>query len=455
MAYHRSSGPDPGGVSSGNPAVPTISGPEGNYRVIRLLGRGTMGSVYLAEQVSMARPVALKILPPSLSSDHAFVERFLREARAAARLNHPHIVAALDFGEFESCYFLAMEYVDGASLSALLVRDGPVDEPRAVAMGLQVISALEHASSHNVVHLDVKPANIMVQKDGNVKLTDFGLAVILDTPGAAELSRRAMGTPYYMAPEQVEGGKVDWRTDQFSLGASLYEAVTGEKPFRGDSVSDILLKRFFEKPVPAWKVGGRMAGRAFSSVLAKMLSRSPEGRYQSFTELKDDFQRVQTGRKPMASRLTSAVSRARPDTILREGFGYASSVSRVDEMLWKKRWSLILYFCLFFIVVLTLYLLSRSRPMPPRLIQKEMLAQAEQPPEDVAKTLREEWKAAFRLFLRAEQEPDSPMARGAAVGGLRGIVFNPKYVGTAYAAEARRMMRALEEGREERLEEGR
>lgn len=450
MAHHRSSGPEPGGFSSGNPAVPTISGPEGNYRAIRLLGRGTMGSVYLAEQVSMARLVALKILPPSLSSDPAFVERFLREARAAARLNHPHIVAALDFGEFESCYFLAMEYVDGLSLSALLTRDGPVEEGRVVAIGLQVISALEHAYSHNVVHLDVKPANIMIQKGDNVKLTDFGLAVILDTPGAAELSRRAMGTPYYMAPEQVEGGKVDWRTDQFSLGASLYEAVTGEKPFRGDTVSDILLKRFFEKPVPAWKVGSRLAGRSFSSVLAKMLSRSPDGRYQSFEELQDDFRRVQTGRKPVAGRLTSAISRAKPDNAFRDSFGYASVVSRVDEMLWKKRWTLIIYFCLFFIAVLGLYLLSRSRPMPPRRIQENVLTQAEHLPPDVATPLRKDWNAAYQLFLRTELEPDSASARNAALGGLRGVASNPKYAGTAYADEARRMVRALEE--KERVE---
>ncbi len=276
---------------------------EDSYRMIRILGHGTMSSVYLAEQLSMARPVALKILSPALASEPSIVERFIREAKAYARLNHPNVVTAIDFGEVDSRYFLTMEYIDGETLAALIEREAPLDEKRVLAIGHQVILALEHAATHNVIHRDVKPANIMICKDGRVKLTDFGLAILADSPGTAEMSRRAVGTPYYMAPEQLEGGKIDWRADQCSLGESLYEAITGVKPFTGNTVSDVLKHRLFETAVPAWRVS-RKAGRGFSSVLSKMMSRSAEDRYQSFGELKKDFERLATGKAPVATKMS-------------------------------------------------------------------------------------------------------------------------------------------------------
>ncbi len=324
MAPERKSETDPVILPS---ARPTVSGRGGNYRVIRLLGRGTMSSVYLAEQLSMARPVALKILSSALSGDQEFVDRFMREARASARLNHPNIVSAIDFGEFESRFFLAMEFIDGAPLSTLIMRDGALDEKRVLGIGRQAISALKHAAGHGVIHLDVKPANIMVRKDGSVKLADFGLAVILEHPGAAEASRKAVGTPYYMSPEQVEGGRLDWRADQYSLGASLYEAATGVKPFQGSSVSDILVKRFFEKPEPACRAGRKRASRYFSAVLAKMLSRSPEGRYASFDEMDADFERVAAGKKPLHAGMNLISQPNAPIASSWESFGDAGVIA--------------------------------------------------------------------------------------------------------------------------------
>lgn len=440
MEYERSSSREPKIMHSGQVDEPTVSGLEGSYRVIRLLGRGTMSSVYLAEQVSMARRVALKILSPDLSANPAFVERFLREARASARLNHPNIVSAIDFGEFESRFFLAMEFVDGEALSTLIERDGTLEEKRVISIGLQVISALEHALEHNVIHLDVKPANIMICEDGGAKLADFGLAMMLDNPAESDSSRRAVGTPYYMAPEQVEGGKLDWRADQFALGASLYEAVTGTKPYQGNSVSDILVKRFFEKPIPAWKAGRHRTSRAFSAVLGKMMSRHLEGRYQSFADLKTDFERVKVGKKPAIAKMASTSTMTTPHSSAWNTFGDTTVISRVDGMQWRKRWSWFIYSSLLFIGTLCVYGSMHAKellgPTPPRMMNNQLLAEAENPPRDMGRQAREVWTGAMRLMMRAETEPtEENILR--AIYSFRLLTTNREYTDTVYAAPAR------------------
>ncbi len=446
-------------VGSEHSAAPTVAGLEGNYRVIRLLGRGTMASVYLAEQVSMARPVALKILSPSLSGDPAFIERFTREARASARLNHPNIVSAIDFGEYESRFFLAMEFVDGEPLSSLLAREGALEEGRVIGIGLQVISALEHAVQHQVIHLDVKPANIMIRKDGRVKLTDFGLAMIMDTPGGVDAGRKAAGTPYYMAPEQVEGGKLDWRTDQYSLGASLYEAVTGEKPFQGNSVSDILVKRFFEKPQPAWRAGRRKASRSFSAILAKMLSRSPDGRYQSFVELEEDFNLVKLGKKPAMAKVASSAALSAPSSSAWDALGYTDIIGRVDGMLWRLRWNWIIYSSLLFLCLLGLYAFIHGAeimgPVPPRMVDSGLIAQARNLPVNLDAETRESWVGAMQLVMRAEKSR-TPVNLRRAIYSLRLLTRNRELKDTVYANEAQNLIDILEsrldmlEGGEER-----
>ncbi len=441
MNYDRKTKSSPIIVTS---QEPTVSGSEGgSYRVIRLLGRGTMSSVYLAEQTSMARPVALKILSPALAGDPEFVERFIREARASARLNHPNIVSAIDFGEFESRFFLAMEFVDGQPLSEMI----SLEEKRVVSIGLQVIAALEHANNHHVIHLDVKPANIMVCKDGRAKLTDFGLAMILESPGVAQASRKAVGTPYYMAPEQVEGGKLDWRTDQYSLGASLYEAVTGIKPFQGKSVSDILVKRFFEKPEPAWKTGHKKASKAFSAVLAKMLSRSPDGRYQSFAELRGDFDRLVEGKRPQYAKMTLANSSNQPHALAWSSFGSGGVIDRIDKMLWPFRWNWLIYSCILFLALIAVYGGMHGRelvgPMPPSLVQEERVVEAGVLPPGIGDDVQVLWKNSMRLMIRAEQVPSIENIR-RAIFALRLIATNRDYAETAQARAARSRIAHLE-----------
>lgn len=442
-------GADRSGLPEAASDAPTVAGLEGSYRIIRLLGRGTMASVYLAEQLSMARPVALKILSPSLMDSPAFVDRFLAEARASARLNHPNIVSAIDAGESESRLFLAMEYVDGEALGTLLEREGPVDEKQAIHIGLQILSALAHASENNVVHLDIKPANIVICPDGRVKLADFGLAMMLDSPARAEMSRKAVGTPYYMSPEQVEGRDVDWRSDQFSLGATLYETVTGHKAYPGELISDVLAKRFFEKPPPAWKVPRNRVSRSFSAVLEKMLSRSREGRYQSFADLEGDFKLALTGKQPRATRV-STVGQAVPIGGAWHSLGYAGAGNRADSLLWRQRWNWLMYSSLLFLLAVGAYAVLHKRelvgPTPPLAVENTLLAEAETLPPDRGGRAREMWAEALAMAMQAEAEPGAATLR-RALSGFRVLAKHREFQNTAYAAEAetwaQRLQKAL------------
>jgi eukaryotic-like serine/threonine-protein kinase len=213
----------------------------GRYRVDGLLGTGAMGEVYRAYDPVIDRPVAIKVVRTELaagSGSEQWLQRFRREARAAGRRFHPNIVAILDFGEDDGMPFLAMEYVDGRSLDAFLKTSGPLDPARSVAIITQVLSALGFAHQNGIVHRDVKPSNIMVLNSGEVKVADFGIARI----DASEFTivGDLLGTPAYMAPEQFVGAPVDKRTDLFAAGVILFEMLTGVKPFRGKSITEIM-----------------------------------------------------------------------------------------------------------------------------------------------------------------------------------------------------------------------
>ncbi len=216
----------------------------GNYEIIERIGRGSMGVVYRARHASLGKEVALKLLPPRLSQDPLFVERFLREARAAARLNHPNIVAALDAGRADGFHYFAMELVSGASVKEVVETYGPVEEREALKVAFFVSKALRHAHEMGIVHRDVKPANIMITHDGRVKLTDLGLARVTDAADCTlTQDGRSVGTPYYMSPEQaVEDRAVDARCDIYSLGCTLYYMLVGRPPYDAPTPSAILAK---------------------------------------------------------------------------------------------------------------------------------------------------------------------------------------------------------------------
>ncbi|HEV3261591.1 MAG TPA: serine/threonine-protein kinase [Gemmataceae bacterium] len=255
--------------------------------ILELLGQGGMGAVYKARQVKLDRLVALKILPAEAGRDPAFAERFMREARALARLNHSNIVTVHDFGEAGGLYYFLMEYVDGANLRQLL-QNGHMDPDAALRIIPQICDALQYAHDEDIVHRDIKPENILLDKKGRVKIADFGLAKLVGlTPTYLTLtgSHQVMGTLYYMAPEQMERPHtVDRRADIYSLGVVFYEMLTGELP----------LGRF-APPSHKVRVDERLDG-----IVLRALAKEPEQRYQHVSELKGEVERITPGRSRRA-----------------------------------------------------------------------------------------------------------------------------------------------------------
>ena len=266
------------------PDVSVLAGQFPQLEILQLLGQGGMGAVYKARQRQLDRLIAVKILPPQVGQAEAFAERFTREARSLAKLNHPGIVMVYDFGRTEAgLYYFIMEFVDGTDLRHV-IQTGQLSPAEALAIVPQICEALQYAHGEGVVHRDIKPENILLNKKGQVKIADFGLAKLLDQPGTAYTLTKAgqkMGTPHYMAPEQIERPHlVDHRADIFSLGVVFYEMLTGELP----------LGRF---PLPSTKVHIDVR---LDEVVLKTLEKEPQRRYQHASEVKIDVETISAGR---------------------------------------------------------------------------------------------------------------------------------------------------------------
>src|SRR6187401_5923 len=221
---------------------------DGRYRIVRKLGTGGMANVYLAEDEVLGRRVAIKILNDRHAGDDQFVERFRREAKNAASLSHPNIVSIYDRGEAEGTYYIAMEYLDGRSLKELVVARGPLPIGDAIEFTRQVLGALRFAHRKGVVHRDIKPHNVMADADGRLKVTDFGIA----RAGVSQMTEAGsiIGTAQYLSPEQAKGAPVDQTSDLYSVGVVLYELLTGEVPFTGDTPVEIAMKHLSTVPEP-------------------------------------------------------------------------------------------------------------------------------------------------------------------------------------------------------------
>src|SRR6267142_1357591 len=219
------------------------------YEIDREIARGGMAEVYLARDQSLNRPVALKALFPEFAREPSFVERFRREAQAAANLNHPNIVAIYDWGQESGTYFIVMEYVEGRSLRDLVRSESPLDPNQAAEITAEIASALAFAHRNGVVHRDVKPGNVLLTRSGNVKVTDFGIARAGASDGLTQTGS-VMGTATYFSPEQAQGLAVDGRSDVYSLGVVLYEMVTGVAPLTAASPVSVAYKHVREEPVP-------------------------------------------------------------------------------------------------------------------------------------------------------------------------------------------------------------
>jgi eukaryotic-like serine/threonine-protein kinase len=264
------------------------------YQVTHLIARGGMAMVYRAEDTLLNRAVALKILYPELSQDPLFVERFRREAQAAANLSHPNIVPVFDWGEDEGTYFIVMELVNGTSLAEMLRGGATISASRTAQIGAQVASALGYAHRTGVVHRDVKPGNILITRDGQVKVTDFGIAQAVSSEDHLAEAGSVMGTATYFSPEQAEGAAVDGRSDVYSLGVVLYEMLVGRPPFVGDSPVDVSAQHV-RSAVPPLAQFSSTVPHDLEAIVMEALSKSPENRYQTADEMRADLMRFNEG----------------------------------------------------------------------------------------------------------------------------------------------------------------
>lgn len=265
---------------------------DGRYRIVRKLGAGGMADVYLAQDEVLGRRVAIKVLLPRFADDEQFVERFRREAQAAAGLNHPNIVAVYDRGTVDHTYYIVMEYLQGETLKDLVRRRRRLAPGEAVGITLELLSAVQFAHEHHVVHRDIKSQNIMLSEAGRVKVTDFGIARAGDSSMTEAGS--VLGTAQYLAPEQAKGQMADERSDLYSVGVVLYEMLTGQVPFRGDSAVSVALKHVNELPPEPIALVPSLPP-ALNQVVLKALAKNPDRRYNSAAQFSLDLRAVRSG----------------------------------------------------------------------------------------------------------------------------------------------------------------
>ena len=257
------------------------------YRIIDTLGEGGMANVYLAEDIILQRKVAVKILRLDLQKEPQTLARFQREALATSELSHPNIVMVLDVGTDHGLPYMVMEYVDGPDLKDYIRANSPLHLGDIIRIMDQILSAMSLAHKHNVIHRDLKPQNILMDKHGNIKIADFGIAVALNQNSVTQ-TNSAIGSVHYMSPEQTRGGLVTKQSDIYSLGIILYELITGHVPFNGDSAVSIALKHA-QEPIPSIRKQDPNIPQSLENVVLKATAKDPRDRYDSAKEMKDDL----------------------------------------------------------------------------------------------------------------------------------------------------------------------
>ena len=269
---------------------------NGRYELLRRIARGGMADVYLARDVSLDRQVAVKVLFSEFANDPSFVERFRREAKAAANLSHPNIIGIFDWGQEQGTYYIVMEYVEGRSMADVLRSTGPLSPDRAAEIASNVADALASAHSAGLVHRDVKLGNIIVSDEGQVKVADFGIATALARRTGDNLTQigSVMGTATYFSPEQAQGKPLDGRSDLYSLGVVLYEMIVGRPPFAADTPTAVAVKHVQESPQRPSQAGANIA-ESLEAIILKLLAKNPGNRYPEAADLRSDLRRYLSG----------------------------------------------------------------------------------------------------------------------------------------------------------------
>ena len=333
------------------------------YKVLGKLGSGAMAVVYKARQLSLDRIVAVKILPKRFTEREDYVRRFYKEGKLAAKLNHNNIVQAIDVGEVGGLYYFVMEYVEGKTLYEDLAKGKVFSEKEALDITIQVSRALAHAHSHDMIHRDVKPKNIMINPRGIVKLADMGLArETSDIKAAKNEEGKAFGTPYYIAPEQIRGEvNIDGRVDIYGLGATLYHMVTGRVPFEGAKPTDVMRKHLKEALTPPDHINLSLSA-GISEVIEVMMAKKKQDRYSNTEELLVDLEAIQDGLPPLRAREKFNV-----DALEQLEQGIAVNLGGGDEKLYDEdsvaryRVGLVILSALVVILFLVLFFLVMSK----------------------------------------------------------------------------------------------
>ncbi len=273
------------------------------YKMKRRVGSGAMATVFLARQLSLDRLVAIKVLPKRLSGNANFIERFYKEGRAAAQLNHPNIVSAYDVGKAGEHHYFVMEFVDGETVYDRIVKMRRLSERDAIEIVMQVAKALQHAHQRGFIHRDIKPKNIMISRTGTVKLADLGLArALADKEAAVAEAGRAYGTPYYISPEQIRGEiEIGPPADIYGLGATFYHMVTGQVPFEGKNPSAVMHKHLKAELIPPDHLNPELTAGC-AQVIEMMMAKSVKDRYERVSDLIDDLRLIRGGQAPLFAR---------------------------------------------------------------------------------------------------------------------------------------------------------
>ncbi len=293
----------------------------GGFEIIKLLGKGGMGNVYLAKQSSMQRLVALKVLSKANvgEGEKGIIDMFNKEIQLSGKLNHPNIIKAINAGENENYYFMAITYVEGEDFEKVLDRGEVIPEKEAFGVALKISDALNYAwEKHGLLHKDIKPGNIMIDKKGEIFLMDMGIAQHM-VFGSKERSKEVLGSPFYMSPEQGQGLPLDWRTDMYSLGATLYHMTVGVPPYDSKEVTRIIEKHITDPfPEPSIRNPNIKLNKNTVNILRKMMAKKPEGRFASWQEFDNTvnraFSQSPKGRKPATVRHAFTRSKAAPSS---------------------------------------------------------------------------------------------------------------------------------------------